>query len=125
MKNILLVTNDQALFAGLYPGLTNLGFCVTTLADPTAVVNAAAAGKPDLVMMDFILEELNGGALCHQLKTDPKTQYIPVFLLSGFTGLEKLAVKFGSDALIDKRQPYAELVENILSLIHDELSIYA
>jgi len=125
MKNILAVTTDKVVYGILNSGLTNLGFHVSTLTDPTSIVNAAISGCPDVVIMDFILDELNGGALCHQLKIDPATQYLPVFLLSEFPGLEKLAAKFGSDGVIDKTRPYPELMENLLSAIHRENSIYA
>ena len=50
---------------------------------------------PDLIVLDLLLPEVDGLDVCKQLKSDPKTQHIPIVMLTAkseeadmVTGLE-------------------------------------
>ena len=43
----------------------------------------AAAAKPDVILMDVNLPDINGFDLCRAMKDDPATAGIPVVLISG------------------------------------------
>src|SRR5262245_42059043 len=42
-----------------------------------------AARLPDLIILDVLLPDLDGRAVCRRLKADPATAAIPVLMLSG------------------------------------------
>ena len=58
--------------------------------------------KPHLVIIDFILNDINGGTICHQIKCDPVFHDLPVALLTEYNSLENIAPKFGCEYLLVK-----------------------
>ena len=56
------------------------------LTAPTAAegLEISRSEKPDLILLDFILPDMKGDAVCRQLVADPLTAKIPVVYVSGF-----------------------------------------
>lgn len=75
---------------------------------------------PELLIIDFILNDDNGGALCHQVKLDAKLHDLPVILLSEYTSLDRLAAKFGCSTVITKPVNMPELFETINHLLQPQ-----
>ena len=50
--------------------------------DGAAGIAMAAAERPDLILMDMILPEIDGWEAARRLKADPKTRDIPIMALS-------------------------------------------
>lgn len=42
----------------------------------------AKSASPDLILMDVVMPDLNGFQATRQLQRDPKTQHIPVIIVS-------------------------------------------
>ncbi|WOD41912.1 response regulator [Nodosilinea sp. E11] len=62
--------------------LQNAGFAVVEAATATAGLEAIVLHEPALVILDVKLPDLNGFEVCRQIKSDPKTRFIPVLHLS-------------------------------------------
>lgn len=45
-------------------------------------IDVALAEKPDLILMDFYMPEINGDEACRQLKKNPKTSSIPIIMVT-------------------------------------------
>ena len=45
-------------------------------------IDLAAAKQPDLILLDMMMPEMDGRATLQQLKADPKTQHLPVILVT-------------------------------------------
>jgi PleD family two-component response regulator len=73
--------------------------------------------KPDILIVDFILDELNGGSLCHQLKCNPNTRSLPVVILSDYTGMERFSAKFGCDNIIYKQADIYKMTDALVDAI--------
>jgi CheY-like chemotaxis protein len=81
--SILIVDDDQALADVLSLRLSRLGF-VTTIADSGQLARSLARSeKPDLVLLDLRLPDVDGFELCQQLVDDEATCDIPIIILSG------------------------------------------
>ncbi|WP_028902296.1 two-component regulator propeller domain-containing protein [Prevotella sp. P6B4] len=76
--------------------------------------------KPDLVMSDIMMPEMDGNALCSRLKTNPSTNSIPVVLLTAKNRDEdKLeGLEAGADAYIVKPFNMDILRRTIINLIN-------
>ncbi len=76
---------------------------------------------PDIIISDVMMPEMNGYEVCHQLKTDERTNHIPIILLTAKTtskdkveGLQK-----GADAYLSK--PFEQ--EELLVRLHKMLEL--
>jgi CheY-like chemotaxis protein len=45
-------------------------------------VEIAAAYQPDVILLDMMMPELDGRATLHRLKENPKTQHLPIILVT-------------------------------------------
>ena len=58
----------------------------------TALEHDRAADKPNLILLDVTMPEMDGYEVCAQLKADPQTASIPVVFLTARTEAEVLAI---------------------------------
>jgi DNA-binding response OmpR family regulator len=76
--------------------------------------------RPDLVLLDIHLPDMNGKDVCRALKTDPATRHIPVIMLTGEArSLEERVSGFdvGADDYLLKPVSPKALNARILSLV--------
>ncbi len=50
-------------------------------------LQAAAASRPDLILLDIDMPEMSGFEVCKRLKADPTLQHIPVIFISAMTDI--------------------------------------
>lgn len=82
-------------------------------------VDAARKQKPDLILMDMALPEMDGWAATKRIREDPETAHIPMIALTAHTlPLErKRALDAGVDAYLSKpfdANHFIRLVESTL-----------
>lgn len=61
------------------------GFRVLISQDGESGIKRATYAQPDLILLDAILPDVDGFALCQSLKADEKTAEIPVIFLTILT----------------------------------------
>ena len=79
---ILVVEDEEPISQLLAYNLQKEGFSVVTAADGDEALVAVAEGKPDLVLLDWMLPNVSGIELCRQLRARPDTREIPVIMLT-------------------------------------------
>ncbi|RMF83914.1 MAG: response regulator, partial [Nitrospirae bacterium] len=62
--------------------LGNAGFEVRTAAGGAKGIELARSLKPDVVLVDFIMPEVNGFQVCKTLRGDPELGQVPIILVS-------------------------------------------
>ncbi|HAS6021515.1 TPA: diguanylate cyclase [Vibrio vulnificus] len=62
--------------------LQNEGYLVKGALSAKSALRMCQKKKPDLILLDIMMPEVDGYELCRQLKKDPSTQDIPVIFLS-------------------------------------------
>ena len=82
MRKILLVEDDRFLIKAVYTKLTQKGFEVVLANDGDEAISKAKAEKPELVLLDMVLPKKSGFEVLRELKGNPETASIPVFILS-------------------------------------------
>ena len=113
MKKILLLATDQALSGVLKEKLSYFKFRVKVLDNPDHAFYAIRDYNPDVVVIDFFLQDNNGGAVCHQIKCDPDTHHIPVIILSEYPEFLISSKKFGCNQLVIKPIDLSDLLFKI------------
>ncbi|WP_158534901.1 response regulator [Mucilaginibacter hurinus] len=112
MKRVLILSTERSTVHALQSQLSE--FELHVLTDHHSFFETVRSYKPDVILIDFLLSEKNGGGICHQLKSDPSTNSYPVVLLSEFTDRPE---RFGCDAIVMKPFNGIELVQSIYQLL--------
>lgn len=79
---VLLVEDNTINAEMLSRRLVKRGYAVTLAEDGLQAIERAVAEKPDLILMDVSLPELDGLEATRRLKADPATAPIPVIVLT-------------------------------------------
>ncbi len=114
-KKLLIVEDNSDLLELLRLSLKSAGFSVATAPNGLEALKKARSLAPDLVVLDLVLPELDGFAVCEALRKDPGTSAIPILVLTGLssemarlTGLE-----CGADEFVKKPVSPEQLLSRI------------
>jgi two-component system phosphate regulon response regulator PhoB len=104
MKKILVVEDDKDIHELIAFNLKQEDYEVLSSFTGTDGLEKAISQKPDLILLDIMLPEMNGLDVCRELKSKDKTANIPIVMLTAknedvdiITGLE-----LGADDYITK-----------------------
>ncbi len=84
-QTILIVDDEPANLRMMVEHLEVHGFRVLVSQDGISGLRRARYARPDLILLDAILPDLNGFELCRQLKADASTSAIPVIFMTILT----------------------------------------
>ena len=82
-ETILIIDDEPLLRLNLRAVLEDFGYQVLEAPDGTEGLALCARHRPDLVLLDIRMPELDGFGVCAGLKANPALQKIPVIFLSG------------------------------------------
>jgi signal transduction histidine kinase/ligand-binding sensor domain-containing protein/CheY-like chemotaxis protein/AraC-like DNA-binding protein len=125
MPIILLVEDHEDVASYIISCLTN--FNVILANNGRKGREIAEAQIPDIIISDILMPEMNGYELCQHLKSNIKTDHIPVILLSA-KAEEKdkiLGFSYGADAYITKPFSKIELISRINQLLQSREKLLA
>ena len=107
MKRILVIEDQEDNRAILRDLLNATGYTYLEAVNGAAGVEAAAAEKPDLILMDIQLPELDGYQATQAIKANPELRAIPVIAVTSYalSGDEAKARAAGCDDYVTK--PYS------------------
>lgn len=83
MTKLLLVEDDQTLLDTLSFNLEREGYEVVRASDGISALNLAREEKPDLILLDVMLPEMDGLTVCRTLRREAST---PIVLLTARGG---------------------------------------
>jgi DNA-binding response OmpR family regulator len=118
-KKILVVEDDADLVELLSFNLKSSGFAVGTAADGAEALKKARAQMPDLILLDLMLPELDGFAVCEILRRDPATAQIPIIMLTAVSSeLARLnGLAAGADEYLTKPFSPRQVVSRVKELL--------
>jgi len=79
---VLVFESDTEFAAELRTELGKLDCVVTVVDDGNSGLQAAAASKPDLILLAIELPRMNGFSICNRLKKDPNLKEVPLIIMS-------------------------------------------
>lgn len=114
-KKIFILDDEEPIILLLKTILNVYGYDGCESSTPQEALNRVIQEKPDLVILDIAMPEMDGYQVCRQLKANPETQRIPVVMITALA-LEqdrKMAMEAGADGFIlkpfDPRDVVAEI----------------
>ncbi len=112
-KKILLIDDDTIFAEVLEAGLTDAGFCVVSFSEVDDIFKTIEQQQPDLILMDYLLQGINGGDLCCQIKRNRETLHIPVILMSAYLRVLLSLGTYNCDEFIEKPLELSFLSERL------------
>jgi two-component system cell cycle response regulator DivK len=108
-KRILIVEDQEDLRGILRDLLTGSGYEVIEAANGRDGVAKANSERPDLILMDIQLPEIDGYEATRRIKADPSLKATPIIAVSSFAmkGDEEKARASGCDSYVTK--PYSPM----------------
>ncbi|HEX9069479.1 MAG TPA: response regulator [Ktedonobacterales bacterium] len=83
MAKKILVVEDEEPIANAYSELFRLeGYETVKATEPLRVYDAVKEHKPDLILLDLMMNYLDGYDQVQLLKMDPETKHIPIVVIT-------------------------------------------
>ena len=80
--NILVVDDDESIRSLLQQELGDAGYHIEEASNGKEALEKVRANRPDLIILDIMMPEMNGFDVAAVLKNDPNTMDIPIIVLS-------------------------------------------
>ena len=121
-KRILVVDDEADLTELISFNLREAGYDVEVACDGVKALTAARQTRPNLILLDLMLPELDGFAVCEILKRDPKTASIPVIMVTAWTSELSRIIGLSSGAVDYITKPFSprEMVNRVNQVLNRE-----
>ena len=116
MKTILVVDDEPKIAALARDYLEHAGYAVVTVGDGRAAIDAVSRARPDLVVLDLGLPELDGLDVTREIRRDSS---LPIIMLTARDDeLDKLlGLELGADDYLTKPFSPRELVARVKAVL--------
>lgn len=120
--NVVVVDDDPGTLKLIKILLEVVGCDVRTFTGGLAALRSIETERPDLVLLDIRLPEMNGFEICGKLKSNPDTAPIPVVFLSGATEVEDKVKGFRVGGIDYLTKPFER--EELLARVRTHISLF-
>jgi DNA-binding response OmpR family regulator len=119
MAKILLVDDDATLRGLLADALAREGHEIAEASNGEEGVAAALGRRPDVVISDIVMPEMNGWELCQTLRSLPSTRTVPFIFLSSLDQAPDRvrALRLGADAYLTKPFHLDAILDKVAELV--------
>jgi DNA-binding response OmpR family regulator len=116
---ILAVDDETALTDLMRYHLERAGYDVTTAANGWEALDAIKHSRPDLILLDLMLPDLDGFGVCEILRRDPLTAMIPIIIVSAWASPDSRNLGLELGALDYLTKPFSphDLVQRVNHLM--------
>ena len=118
---VLIVDDDTPIRSLLRQELTHTGYQVQEAANGRIALDMVRVQKPDLIILDVMMPEINGFDVAAVLKNDPETMDIPIIILSIVEDKER-GLRIGVDRYLTKPIDTEKLFTEIDQLLEQGVS---
>ncbi len=119
-KKILIVDDDAEIIELIVDVLNRDGrFETKTASSGYEAGMATQQFRPELILLDYMLPDVNGNVVCQTIRKNPEFENIKIIIVSGVVKQEEIAqlLKSGAQDFIRKPFDVAELTEKITSVL--------
>jgi len=120
MAKILIVDDEEKMLVLYRDILSNAGFDILTANNANEGLRLVAEAHPDLVLLDVMMPEKDGGSIAAEMLQNNKTKEIPVIFLSSIVTDEEVSRsggKIGGRLYVSKSTDKKELLRVIREVL--------
>lgn len=117
--SVLLIDDEPNLLFGLRAIMTRAGFAVTTAIDGREGLKRMQESRPDIVVCDIMMPDMDGYQVKAALANDPQLAGIPFLFLTALASTDdRLAgLRLGADDYLTKPFRTEELIERLHAIL--------
>jgi len=120
MYTVLIMDKDHDLLVVLERFFSSQGYHVVCSPPTHDIIHLVEKFHPDVIIMEYLMNEINGGELCLVLKENALTNHIPVVLLSSSDRLFKSLGRYSCNLFLPKTADISQLITEINSLLGEK-----
>jgi sigma-B regulation protein RsbU (phosphoserine phosphatase) len=110
-QKTILIVDDTPINIGVISGALKDSYATkVATSGEKALAIAAGAEKPDLILLDVMMPEMDGYEVCRRLKANPDTKDIPIIFLTGQTQADDETKGFEVGAVDYIHKPFSAAV---------------
>lgn|GEM_PF-2432 len=116
---ILIVDDEKNIVESVKYNLEKEGFRTIVAHDGAKALELARRELPDLILLDWMLPEIDGLEVCRLLKQEPKTAHMPIVMLTVKSEEtdKVLGLEMGADDFVTKPFSPRELIARIKAIL--------
>lgn len=120
-RRVLIVDDDPAAVELIQYMLQGEGYTTALAVTGAAGIAMAKEQRPDLILLDVMLPEMDGLEACRRLRADPTTSAVPIIMLSARAQSSDLqsGQEAGADLYLTKPIDLTDLARKISSLLSE------
>jgi DNA-binding response OmpR family regulator len=128
MTKVLIVDDEVETLNVLSTFLGIMGYHAITTFDARYAMMLAENEKPDCVLLDVMMPDIDGFSLCKQMRSHPLTKSLPIMFITAYSplDLEDRRLEAGGDMVLPKPFSLDALtssIENLISIRTNKIAL--
>ena len=124
VPRILIVDDENDFIELLQYKLAGHGYELIVANDGVHALSQARMLKPNLILLDILLPDLDGLSVCEILRRQPATKKIPIIFMSALTGdVTKRTATMQAEDFFTKPLDLNRLEKRIEELLHNAVGV--
>lgn len=113
--HVLYIDDDPANLDTVSRALSRQGYIVLVAKNGQEGIEIAERERPDIILLDILLPDMNGFEVCEHLRSLPRLKKIPILGISAsaMDGDRRRSLAYGFDGFLAKPVSRVELVNSI------------
>lgn len=119
-QSTILIVDDEPIMRDILDGLLlNLDYNLAFAGGGTEALDQAAKLRPDLILLDVMMPDMDGFEVCKRLRTDPLLAQVPVIMITALDDRESRlhGIKVGADDFVTKPFDAVELQTRVQTIV--------
>ncbi len=119
VRRILIVDDEPNILLSLDFLMRKSGYTVLLARNGTEALEHIQQSKPDLILLDIMMPDVDGYEICQKTKSDSKTSHIKIIFLTAKSKESDIAkgLEMGADAYITKPFTNKILLEQVKTIL--------